>query len=138
LENFAGPGNFHFTKNMGVTAHKFVVERACDVMNVECSRFARHFRVQEDLHPEIAEFFAKRSRESRVFEVLGRTDLIKHVEDFGGLFDQEGAQGLVGLLAVPGAASRGAETVHGFDDGFKGRALGHDGFLPVFGEDFKE
>jgi len=55
-----------------------------------------------DMGLKVAEFFGK----------FGVVAGVEGVQDFVGFFDQVGAEGGVGLFAVPGAAAGGAEAGH--------------------------
>jgi hypothetical protein len=82
--------------------------------------------VEEDLEEEVAEFIGE-------FGVVGG---FEGFEDFVGFFEEVGAEGHVGLFAVPGAAVGCAEAGHGRDEFFEGgagrlhaqtRPVGHPG-----------
>ena len=77
---------------MRVAANHFFIDFADDSGDVEAPFFVSDLGVEEDLKKEIAEFFGK----------FGVIRGVEGIEDFIGFFDQIGAQGGVGLLAVPG------------------------------------
>jgi hypothetical protein len=101
-EDFGGGFGVGGAEDMGVAANHFVVDFADYVVDGEAAVFCGDLGMEEDLEKEVAQFFGE----------LGVVAGIEGVEDFVGFFDEIGAKGGVGLLAVPGAAARGAETGH--------------------------
>jgi hypothetical protein len=97
-----GGFGFDVAEDVGVAANHFVVDFADDVVDGEAATFGGDLGVEEDLEEEVAEFFGE----------FGVVAGVESVEDFVGFFDEVGAEGGVGLLAVPGTAAGGAETGH--------------------------
>jgi hypothetical protein len=97
-----------------MAANHFVVNGADDVMDGEAIFFGGDLGVKEDLKEEVAEFIGE----------LGIVTGVEGIEDFVRFFDEVGAEGGVGLLAVPGAAGGRAEAGHESDEFFEGWAGG--------------
>ena len=85
--------------------------------------FFRQRRVEEDLKEHIPQFFFQ---VVHVFPVDG-------IDNFIDFLDEIGAQGLMGLGAVPGAASGGQKAVHRIVQGGEviGRCIPNFGFAAV-------
>ena len=104
-----------FTEDVWVTTNHFLVNFADDVVDGETAFFTGDLRMEEHLEKEITEFIGE-------FNIVGG---IERVENFVSFFDEIGAKGGVGLLAVPRAATRGAETSHdGNEFGESGTGVG--------------
>jgi hypothetical protein len=101
-EDFGGGFGVCGAEDVGVAADHFVVDFADDVVDGEAALFGGDLGVEEDLEEEVAEFFGE----------FGVVAGVEGVQDFVGFFDQVGAEGGVGLFAVPGAAAGGAEAGH--------------------------
>ena len=65
-------------------------------------RLARDLRVEDDLEEEVAELFPDAPG------VAG----VEGVEDLVGLLDEERAEGLAGLLSIPGTPALAAQAGH--------------------------
>ena len=85
---------------------------------VKMPGFFRHLRKEDHLEQQVAEFV-------RQAVPIARVD---RVHDLIGLFEQVGLDGVEGLFAIPGAAVRGAQAGHDFDQpreaGRGGRLIG--------------
>jgi len=92
-------------EDVGVAANHLLVDLADDVGNIEALLFMCDLRVEENLEEKVAELLGE-------LGVIGR---VERVEDLVSFFNKIRAEGGVGLLAVPGAAFRGAETRHDGD-----------------------
>jgi hypothetical protein len=101
-EDLGGGFGFDFAEDVRVAANHFVVNFADDVVDGEAVLFSGDLRVEEDLKEEVAEFLGE----------FGVVAGVEGVEDFVGLLDEVGAEGGVGLFAVPGAAAGDTETGH--------------------------
>ena len=99
-EDFGGGVGAGGAEDVGMAANHFFVDFADDVGDVETVLLVGDLRVEEDLEEKIAKFFSE-------FGVVGG---IESVEDFVGFLDEVGAEGGVGLLAVPRAAAGCAKT----------------------------
>jgi hypothetical protein len=97
-----GGFGFDVAEDVGVAANHFVVDFADDVVDGEAAIFGGDLGVEEDLEEEVAELFGE----------FGIVAGVEGVEDFVGFFDEVGAEGRMGLLAVPGAAAGGAKAGH--------------------------
>jgi hypothetical protein len=92
-----------------VTPYHLVVNFAHHIRDAETLLFAGNFGMENHLQQKITQLLGK----------LGIITGIERVDHFISFFDQVGAQRRVGLLAVPGAAARGAQAgLHG-DQVFK-------------------
>ena len=94
-EDFGGILGALLAEDVRMAANHFFVNFGDDVGDGEAAFLAGDLRVEEDLKKEVAEFFGE-------FGVIGA---IEGVEDFVGFFDEIGAEGGVGLFAVPRAAA---------------------------------
>jgi len=92
-------------EDVGVAANHLLVDLTDDVGNIEALFLMCDLRVEENLEEKVAEFFGE-------FGVIGR---VERIEDLVSLFNKIGAERGMGLLAVPGAAFRGAEARHDGD-----------------------
>jgi len=101
-EDLGGGFGIDVAEDVGVAANHFVVDFADDVVDGEAALFGGDLGVEENLEEEVAEFFGE----------FGVVAGVEGVEDFVGFFDEVGAEGGVGLFAVPGTAAGGAETGH--------------------------
>jgi hypothetical protein len=101
-EDFGGGFGVDLAEDVGMAADHFVVDFADDVVDGEATLFGGDLGVKEDLEEEVAEFFGE----------FGVVAGVEGVEDFVGFFDEVGAEGGVGLLAVPRAAAGSAEAGH--------------------------
>ena len=101
-EDVGGGFGADVAEDVGVAADHFVVNFADDVVDGEAALFGGDLRVEKDLEEEVAEFFGE----------FGVVVGVEGVKDFVGFFDEVGAEGGVGLFAVPGATAGGAETDH--------------------------
>ena len=98
LTSLGGP-RLGVAEHVRVAAHDLGADRALDVGQVEDALLGRELRVEHDLEQQVAEL-AGQGRAHRVAE---------RVVDLVGLLEQVPAQGLVRLLAIPGAAVRLAQ-----------------------------
>ena len=101
-EDLGGGFSLDVAEDVGVAADHFVVDFPDDVVDGEAALFGGDLSVEEDLEEEVAKFLGE----------FGVVAGVEGVEDFVGFFDQVGAQGGMGLLAVPGAAAGSAEAGH--------------------------
>jgi len=101
-EDFGGSFGVDLAEDVGMAANHFVVDFADDVVDGEAAVFGGNLGMEEDLEEEVAEFLGE----------FGVVSGVEGVEDFIGFFDQVGAEGGVGLLAVPGAAAGRTEVGH--------------------------
>src|SRR5215469_2307161 len=101
-----------FAEDVGVAADHFFVDFADHVGDREARFFAGNLGMEKHLEQKVAQFFGQ----------LGVVGGIEGVEDFVGFLDEVGAKGRVGLLAVPRATARSAETVHDGDQFVEGGA----------------
>ena len=92
---------FGVTEDVRVAAHHFRVDGFDYVGDGERAGFFGEDRVEHDLEKQVTQFGGKFSRVVRG---------VHRVEDLVGFFDQKFAQGLVGLLVVPGTAVRAAQA----------------------------
>ena len=113
-QDFGGVFGTLFAEDVRVAANHFLIDFADDVSDGEASFFPSNLCVKKDLEKEVTQFFGE-------FGVIGA---FKCVENFVGFFDEIGAEGGVGLLAVPRAAGGRTETRHESHESFKGRADG--------------
>ena len=95
-------------EDVGVAAHQLVDEQPGDGVDVEGlgAGLLGHPRVEDDLQQHVAELLGE----------VGPVAALDGVQRLVGLLDEVGRQALVGLLGVPGAATRRAQPVHGGDD----------------------
>ena len=77
-------------------------ERLEEVGHRELAALPGDLRVEDDLEEEVTQLLAEVTR------VAG----VEGVQDFVGLLDQERAEGLAGLLPVPGAAAVATQARH--------------------------
>ena len=103
-------GSF-FAEDVRMAANHFFVDFADDGGDVEAVFFVGDLGVEKNLEKEVAEFFSK-------FGVIGAVECI---EDFVGFFDEVGAEGGVGLFAVPRTATGCAKAGHDSDEFFERR-----------------
>ena len=89
-------------EDMRVTAHEFVGNSSCDIVERVASGFLGEFAVKDHLQEQVAEFFHE------VFVVL----TLNGVDRFVGFFDEVRNERGVRLLRIPGAATGCAEAVH--------------------------
>ena len=89
-------------KDVRVTAHEFVGDSACDIVERVASGFLGEFAVKDHLQEQVAEFLHE------VFVVLA----LDGVDRFVGLFDQIRNDRLVSLFRIPRAATGRAQAVH--------------------------
>jgi len=124
-EDLGGGFSLDVAEDVGVAADHFVVDFADDVVDGEAALFGGDLSVEEDLEEEVAKFLGE----------FGVVAGVEGVEDFVGFFDQVGAQGGMGLLAVPGAAAGSAEAGHDGGEFGEGGAgiLGWGGFFCAAG-----
>jgi hypothetical protein len=101
-KDLGGGFGFDVAEDVGVAANHFVVDFADDVVDGEAAIFGGDLGVEEDLEEEVAELFGE----------FGVVAGVESVEDFVGFFDEVGAEGGVGLFAVPRTAAGSAETGH--------------------------
>ena len=80
-------------------------------------QLSRELGVENHLEQDIAEF---------LLQVIG-VALVKGLENLVGLFEQEGFERCMGLLAVPGTTGRPSQTRHDLQQMFEegARGLGH-------------
>ena len=95
-----------FAEDVGMTADELVVEMVEHVGDGEMAFVGGHFGIEEDLQQQIAQLF----REVR------KVSALNGVEDLVGFFEGVFADGVEGLLAVPGAAAGSAQAGH---DGYR-------------------
>src|SRR5215813_901078 len=79
------------------------------IINCECPLLLRHLGIKEDLQQEIAQFAAQ-------FIPVAFVD---RLENFIGFFQRVRFDGVEGLLAIPRAASGGAQPGHNRDSTLK-------------------
>lgn len=107
-------------EDVRMTPHQFVGEPLADGVEVEYTAFPGQLGVKDDLKQQVAQFL-------RQFVIIPGLD---GVEEFVDFLDGMPAQGLVILLAVPGAALRGAERRHDLEhlaDGWEAFGRGFHG-----------
>jgi hypothetical protein len=110
-EDRLGVGGINVAENVRVAADEFLARLAGGVLQSEGSAFGGEIGVEDDLEEEITEFFAE----------VGVIRVADGVDRLAGFLEESGAEGFVGLLAVPGATFGRAEEA---DDG----AEAGDGF----------
>ena len=99
-----GSGGVGVGEDVGVAADELGANAFGDVVEGEAAVLLGEFGVEDDLHEQVAEFFA---------ELLGGA-VGQGVEDFVGFFEQVRSERLVGLGQVPWATVVGiAEAVDG-------------------------
>jgi hypothetical protein len=110
-----GVGGINIAEDVGVAADEFLTGVLRGVFEREGSAFGGEVGVENDLKEEVAEFFAE----------VGVIRVADGVDRFAGLLEESGAEGFVGLLAVPRTTLGRAEEA---DDG----AEAGDGFRREF------
>jgi len=101
-EDLGGGFCSDIAEDVGMATNHFVVDFADDVGDGEAAGFGGDLGVEENLEEEVAEFLGE-------FGVVAR---VEGVENFVGFLDEVGAEGGVGLFAIPGAAAGGAKAGH--------------------------
>ena len=96
-------------EDVGVAADHLVVDSGDHVGNIEGAGFQGQIGVKQDLQQQVAEFFGQ----------FAWIAFFQGVENLVSLLDQVGFQGCMGLLAVPGATTRGAQASLDVDQGFE-------------------
>lgn len=105
-KDFGGVLGALVAEDVGMAANHFLVDFGDDIGNGETAFFVSDLGVEKNLKEEVAKLFGE-------FGVVGT---VESVENFVSFLDEVGAQGGVGLLAVPGAAVGSAETCHDGDE----------------------
>src|ERR1700733_1799487 len=85
-----------------MAANEFSVQIFNYVMDVEVTSLGGHLCVEEDLEKKIAELILE----------VGPGATLDGIEDLVGLLERVSLDRVEGLLAVPGAAIRGAQPCH--------------------------
>ena len=80
-----------------------------NIVNGKRGLFFRHLGIEEHLQQQIAEFPGE----------FGPVAIIDGFQNFVGFFQGVGLDGIEGLFAIPGAAARGAQTLHDGDRAFE-------------------
>jgi hypothetical protein len=115
-EDGLGVGGVDVTEDVGVTTDEFLAGVLRGVLEGEGSAFGGEIGVENDLEEEVAEFLAQ-------VGVIGFGD---GVDGLAGFLEESGAEGFVGLLAVPRATlGRAEEADDGAEagDGFRREAV---------------
>jgi hypothetical protein len=94
------------SEDVGVAAHELVGDRGDGVVDRERALALADRGLKHDLHQQIAELLA----------VIRRVVAAHRIEHLVGLLDQERAQRVERLLAVPRAAVGGEQSVHDVDE----------------------
>ena len=81
---------------MRMAPNQFVTDCFDDIFKVECVPFLAHLSVHDDMKEQIAKFLAQ-------IRVVRFLDCFNRLVTF---LDERRAQALMGLLAIPGTASR--------------------------------
>jgi hypothetical protein len=90
-------------EDVRVAADELVIDAADDIVEGEGGAFGGELGVEDDVEQEVAEFLLEEG-------IIGGVD---GFEDFVSFFEELGADGLVGLLLVPGATAGAAEAGDG-------------------------
>ena len=98
----AGRARSLVAKNMRMPADQFAVQMVEHIGDGEVALVGGHLRIEQHLQQQIAEFFGK----------MREVAALNGVEDFVGFFKRVFADGVEGLLAVPGAAAGSAQPRH--------------------------
>jgi hypothetical protein len=110
-----GVGGVDVTEDVGVSADEFFAGVARGIFQGEGATLGGEVGMKDNLKEKIAEFFAE----------IGIIGIADGVDGFAGFLKESGAEGFVGLLAVPRTALGRAEEA---DDG----AEAGDGFRREF------
>ena len=94
----AHPIHSRFPKDMRMAADEFVINAFKHIRHAKFALFAGNLGIQHNLEQQVAKLLG---HFTRIFR-------IKRGQGFVGLFQQAGAQALVGLLPIPGTAISGA------------------------------
>ena len=89
--------------------HQLAREPVENVIDGKRSLLFRHLRIEEHLQQQVAEFAGE----------FVPVAIVDGFEDFVGLFQRVGLDGVEGLLAIPGAASRSPQALHDGDCAFE-------------------
>ena len=104
-KHLAGPAHLDVGEHVGMPAHQLLGNGSHDVVGAERALLAHELPQEDDLEQQIAELFAERRA---IADIDG-------VDDLARLLENVAAQALRVLLAVPGAAVGGQETLHDLD-----------------------
>ena len=113
LEHILHTIHLPISKDMRVAADDLVVDAFDHLVDVEFAIFIGNLGMQGDLEQQVAELLAHMRRVIR----------IQGSQGFVGLFEQVGAQGLVVLFPIPGAAIGGTQVGNDLLEGFEGGAF---------------
>ena len=100
LDHLARRLGLHVAIDVGVPIDQFVAKHVAHVGNVKVARFGADLRIEDDVQQQVAQFLGN------VVHVVRQDG----VGQFISFFDGIGAEGIEGLLAVPGALF--AQVVH--------------------------
>jgi hypothetical protein len=101
-EDLGGVFGAFFAEDVRVATYHFFVDFTDDIGDGETGFLAGDLGMKENLKQEVTQFL-------RELSVIGG---IERVEYFVGFLNEVGAERSVGLLAIPRATARGAETRH--------------------------
>ena len=87
---------------MGVAVDQLAAKAVNDVLHGEAASLRFHLGVEDDLHQDISQLLAEG----------GHVVVVNGLHGLAGLLQEVAADGLVGLLGVPGAAAGGPEDAH--------------------------
>jgi hypothetical protein len=106
-----GVGGVNIAEDMGMSPNELFAGMARGVLEGEGAAIGGEVGVKDDLEQEVAEFFAE----------VGVIGIADGVNRFAGFLEESGAEGFVGLFAVPRTtfgrakeADDGAEAGDGF------------------------
>ena len=109
-DNFVCVGGVDVAEDVGVAADEFFDDAGGGGAEGEFAALGGELGVEDDVEEEVSEFFAEGGG-------IGGVD---GVDDFVAFFDELGAEGSVGLFAIPGAAAGAAQDGHDLDELFDG------------------
>ena len=92
-----------------MAVHQLAREPVQNVVDRKRSLLFRHFRIEEHLQQQVAEFAGK----------FLPVTIVDGFENFVGFLKRVGLDGIEGLFAVPGTASGGPQSRHDGDCAFK-------------------
>jgi hypothetical protein len=90
---------------MGMAAHQLAIQALQHIGDGELILVGRHFGIKQHLKHQVAQLLGQ----------VRKVALLDGVEDFVGLFQGVFADGIEGLLAVPGASVGSAQPRHDLD-----------------------
>jgi hypothetical protein len=103
MENRLGIIEIHVAENVGMTPDQLVIDAPGHVIEIEVAPLIGQLGMEDHLQQDIAQFLA------HVLHIIA----VNGVQQLAGLVDERLTQGLVGLLAVPGASIRSPQAGHG-------------------------